>query len=112
MLDELGWRTGGVRAALSGVVDAGAALVAKAIGGSVPDLAHPVPTMRLVELPPSVRIDDKVAEEALRVRIASDAGAELNVSMHAGRSFLRLSAHAYNSARDYELLAARLPALF
>lgn len=109
VLDSLDWPA--VRPIVSELVSAGAALVAKAIGGAVPDLAAPAPTMRLVELPPSVRITDKVAEEALRSRIARDAGAEVNVTMHAGRSFLRLSAHAYTSPRDFELLAARLPAL-
>jgi isopenicillin-N epimerase len=85
--------------------------VAKAIGGAVPDLAAPAPTMRLVELPSFVRVEDKAAEEALRVRIARGARAEVNVTMFGGRSFLRLSAHAYTSAGDFELLAARLPAL-
>jgi isopenicillin-N epimerase len=109
LLAELDWPA--ARAALSELLAAGADLVAKAIGGSVPDLAVPAPTMRLVELPPSVNVADKVAEEALRVRIARDAAAEVNVTMHGGRSFLRLSAHAYTSPRDLELLAARLPAV-
>ncbi|MBB5788588.1 aminotransferase class V-fold PLP-dependent enzyme [Jiangella mangrovi] len=109
VLDELGWPA--VRSAVSGLVADGAALVAKAIGGAVPDLADPAPTMRLVELPSFVRVEDKAAEEALRVRIARDARAEVNVAMFGGRSFLRLSAHAYTSAHDFELLAARLPAL-
>lgn len=109
VLSDLDWPA--ARGVVSALVADGAGLVAKAIGGAVPSLAHPAPTMRLVELPPSVRIGDKAAEEALRVRIARDAGAEVNVTVHGGRAFLRLSAHAYTSARDFELLAARLPAL-
>ncbi|WP_116947413.1 aminotransferase class V-fold PLP-dependent enzyme [Jiangella endophytica] len=109
VLAELDWPA--ARASVSGLVASGAELVAKAIGGDVPELAAPAPTMRLVGLPPSIRIDDKPAEEALRVRIARDAGAEVNVTVHDGRAFLRLSAHAYTGPRDFELLAARLPAV-
>ena len=108
VLDGLGWAA--AREVVSSLVADGAALVAKAIGGSVPELTAPAPTMRLVELPPSVRVADKAAEEALRDRIARDARAEVNVTMFGGRAFLRLSAHAYTSARDFELLAARLRA--
>ncbi|WP_053207733.1 aminotransferase class V-fold PLP-dependent enzyme [Jiangella muralis] len=109
VLDDLNWPA--ARESVSRLVAAGADLVAKAIGSEVPDLAAPAPTMRLVALPPSVRIGDKAAEEALRVRIARDAAAEVNVCVHDSRAFLRLSAHAYTGARDFELLAARLPAL-
>ncbi|SDU84847.1 aminotransferase class V-fold PLP-dependent enzyme [Jiangella alkaliphila] len=110
MLDELDWPA--ARAAVSAMLADGADEVANAAGGEVPELAAPAATMRLVALPPSVRVEDKAAEEALRRRIAREAGAEVNVTVHAGQAFLRLSAHAYNGPGDYELLAARLPVLF
>ncbi|PZF81142.1 aminotransferase class V-fold PLP-dependent enzyme [Jiangella anatolica] len=109
VLDTLAWPA--LLPDLVSMLDDGAAVVAAALRTSVPVLAAPAPAMRLVALPPSVRIEDKAAEEALRGRIARDARAEVNVTVHEGRGFLRLSAHAYNGARDYELLAARLPAL-
>jgi isopenicillin-N epimerase len=88
-------------------LDEGAAVVAKAIGTGVAELAHPAPLMRLVEVP----LDDADALEPFKARAAAEIAAELTVTACGERSFLRLSAHAYNSPSDYELLADRLPSL-
>jgi isopenicillin-N epimerase len=64
--------------------------------------------MRLVELPSSVDLTDG---EALKIRVSRELKAEITFTGYAERKFIRLSAHAYNSLKDYETLSARLPAL-
>jgi isopenicillin-N epimerase len=94
---------------LSGLLDEGAMVVAKALGTSVAEIAHPAPTMRLVEVP--VKFETPEAGEALKIRASREIKAEITLTGFDDRIFVRLSAHAYNSARDYELLAERLPTL-
>jgi isopenicillin-N epimerase len=96
---------------LSALVDEGASVVAKALGTVVPQVVRPAPTMRLVEVPMNVRLTPELAE-AFKIRASREIKAEITLTEFDDRAFLRLSAHAYNSARDYELLAARLPGLF
>jgi isopenicillin-N epimerase len=105
VLAELDWPRR--RIELAEMLDGGAALVAKAIGTSVAEPAHPAPLMRLVEVP----LDGEDALEPFKARAAAEIAAELTVTAYGDRSFLRLSAHAYNSPADYELLADRLPSL-
>ncbi|MFC5267248.1 aminotransferase class V-fold PLP-dependent enzyme [Kribbella qitaiheensis] len=108
VLEELDWPRR--RTHLSGMIDEGAKIVAKALGTSVAEVAHPAATMRLVELPfdgaPSPE-----AGEAFKIRVSRDLKAEITLTAFDGRVFTRLSAHAYNGPKDYELLAERLPTL-
>jgi isopenicillin-N epimerase len=109
VLADLDWSRR--RQHLSALVEEGAGVVAKALGTGVPQVVHPAPTMRLVELPISVRLTKQLAE-AFKIRASREIRAEITLTEFDDRAFLRLSAHAYNSARDYELLAERLPGLF
>ncbi|ADB32651.1 aminotransferase class V [Kribbella flavida DSM 17836] len=108
VLDELDWPVR--RAQLSTLIDEAAQVVAKALGTDLPDVVHPAATMRLVELPFA---DDRSpsAGEAFKARVSRELKAEITLTAFDQRVFVRLSAHAYNSARDYELLAERLPTL-
>jgi isopenicillin-N epimerase len=66
--------------------------------------------MRLVELP--FKGDRNPADgEAFKVRASRELKAEITLTGFDTRVFIRLSAHAYNSPKDYELLAERLPTL-
>jgi isopenicillin-N epimerase len=109
VLAELDWSRR--RPHLSDLVDEGAKVIAKAVGTSVAEVAHPAPTMRLVELPLKAGPTPQ-AGEAFKIRASRELKAEITLTGFDDRIFLRLSAHAYNSAHDYERLAARLPALF
>ncbi len=98
------------RMQLSATLDEGARLIAKALGSPVPEVVHPAPTMRLVELPfPGEPTPE--AGAAFKIRVSRELKAEITLTAFDTRVFIRLSAHAYNSLRDYELLAERLPAL-
>ncbi|WP_328323522.1 aminotransferase class V-fold PLP-dependent enzyme [Kribbella sp. NBC_00382] len=108
VLEELEWPRR--RGELSALVDEGARIVAKALGTSVADVAHPAATMRLVELPfPDERSPD--AGEAFKAKVSRELKAEITLTGFDTRVFIRLSAHAYNSLQDYQQLAERLPAL-
>jgi isopenicillin-N epimerase len=88
------------------MIDEGARVVAKALGTGVAQVVRPAATMRLVELPSSV---DLTAAEYLKARVSRELKAEITLTGFDGRGFIRLSAHAYNSPRDYEELSERLP---
>jgi isopenicillin-N epimerase len=108
VLEELEWPRR--RAELSTLVDEGARILAKSLGTSVAEIAHPAATMRLVELPfAGERSPD--AGEAFKEKVSRELKAEITLTAFDTRVFVRLSAHAYNSLQDYELLAARLPAV-
>jgi isopenicillin-N epimerase len=108
VLAELEWPRR--RMQLSAILDEGARLVAKALGSAVPDVVNPAPTMRLVELPfPGERTSE--TGEAFKIRASRELKAEITLTSFDTRVFVRLSAHAYNSLRDYEFLAERLPTL-
>ena len=104
MLEELQWLVR--RSQLSGLLDEGARLVAKALGTGVAEVGKPAATMRLVELPSSV---DLTAAESLKAYVSRELKAEITLTGFDGRGFIRLSAHAYNSLQDYEKLSERLP---
>ncbi|MFI6826812.1 aminotransferase class V-fold PLP-dependent enzyme [Kribbella sp. NPDC050241] len=106
VLDELDWPVR--RSQLSNLIDEGARIIAKALATGVAEVVRPAATMRLVELPSSV---DLTAGEAFKVRVSRELKAEITLTGFDGRGFIRLSAHAYNSLRDYKSLAERLPAL-
>lgn len=105
VLAELEWPVR--RTQLGAMLDEGAKVVAKALGTGIAEVAHPAPTMRLVELPSTV---DLTAGEAIKKRVSRDLKAEITLTGFDGRGFIRLSAHAYNSLQDYQQLAERLPA--
>jgi isopenicillin-N epimerase len=106
VLADLDWPTR--RPQLTALVEEGARVIAKALGTSVAEVGHQPATMRLIELPSSV---DLSAGEALKIRVSRELKAEITLTGFDGRGFIRLSAHAYNTLRDYEALASRLPAL-
>jgi isopenicillin-N epimerase len=106
VLAELDWSRR--RPQLSTMIDEGAKLVAKALGTGLGEVARPAATMRLVELPFD-GIPSPEAGEALKSKVSQDLKAEITLTAFDGRAFIRLSAHAYNSLHDYELLASRLP---
>ncbi|WP_432950687.1 aminotransferase class V-fold PLP-dependent enzyme [Kribbella sp. CA-253562] len=108
VLAELDWPVR--RTQLSALIDEGAQVLAKALGTDLPDVAHPAATMRLVELPFSGEASPEAAE-AFKARVSRALNAEITLTGFDERVFVRLSAHAYNSLRDYELLAERLPTL-
>jgi len=104
VLEELEWPVR--RPQLSDLVNEGARVVAKALGTGIAEVVHPAATMRLVELPSSV---DLTAAEKLKMLVSRELKAEITLTGFDGRGFIRLSAHAYNSLRDYEELSERLP---
>ncbi|MDG9715383.1 aminotransferase class V-fold PLP-dependent enzyme [Streptomyces sp. DH24] len=70
------------------------------------DVGMPVPGMRLVRLPDGLA-DSRVAADALRDRAAGELGVEAAFTSFGGVGYLRLSAHVYNTAEDYEYFAER-----
>lgn len=108
VLAELDWPRR--RTHLSLMIDEGAKVVAKALGTEVAAVANQAATMRLVELPFRGE-QNPTAGEAFKARASRELKAEITLTAFDTRVFVRLSAHAYNSPRDYELLAARLPTI-
>ncbi|WBQ01908.1 aminotransferase class V-fold PLP-dependent enzyme [Kribbella sp. CA-293567] len=108
VLAELEWPRR--RSELSAMIDEGARVVAKAVGTSVAEVAHPAATMRLVELPFD-GIPSPEAGEAFKTKVSRDLKAEITLTAFDTRVFVRLSAHAYNSPQDYRRLAELLPTL-
>nr|WP_241266403.1 aminotransferase class V-fold PLP-dependent enzyme [Streptomyces scabichelini] len=73
------------------------------VGGTV-DVGMPVPGMRLVRLPEGLAAS-RVEADALRDRAAQELGVETAFTSFGGTGYLRLSAHVYNTAADYEYFA-------
>ncbi|MEV6288562.1 aminotransferase class V-fold PLP-dependent enzyme [Kribbella sp. NPDC051770] len=108
VLAELDWPVR--RPQLTTLVEEGAQILAKALGSDLPDVAHPAATMRLVGIPFDATRSPNAAEE-FKIKVSRELKAEITLTGFDDRVFVRLSAHAYNSLRDYELLASRLPTL-
>lgn len=70
------------------------------------DVGMPVPGMRLVRLPDGLA-DSRVTADALRDRAAAELGVEAAFTSFGGAGYVRLSAHVYNTAEDYEYFAER-----
>ncbi|MEV5432639.1 aminotransferase class V-fold PLP-dependent enzyme [Streptomyces sp. NPDC052701] len=68
------------------------------------DVGMPVPGMRLVRLPEGLA-GSRVEADALRDRAAGELGVEAAFTSFGGIGYLRLSAHVYNTAADYEYFA-------
>ncbi|OSP41277.1 aminotransferase class V [Streptomyces sp. 13-12-16] len=96
-MDELaGYGARVVGAALTGLTGEDASV----------DVGMPVPGMRLVRLPDGLA-DSRLAADALRDRAPAELGVEAAFTSFGGVGYLRLSAHVYNTAEDYEYFAER-----
>ncbi|MBV1939026.1 aminotransferase class V-fold PLP-dependent enzyme [Streptomyces sp. BV286] len=73
------------------------------VSGAV-DVGMPVPGMRLVRLPAGLA-GSRVEADALRDRAARELGVEAAFTSFGGTGYMRLSAHVYNTAADYEYFA-------
>ncbi|WP_155372110.1 aminotransferase class V-fold PLP-dependent enzyme [Catellatospora vulcania] len=90
----------------------GQRVIGQALGldpATLPDPGPEVP-MRLLPLPAGA-VRDITETAALRTRISVELGVEPNVMWWRDHAFLRISAQIYNTAADYDRLAAGLPAL-
>lgn len=91
----------------------GQSVVAAALGvGAEPGLPRPSEgvSMAIVPLPDGVATTMEQAT-ALRLKIAAELQAQVNLAAWEGRGLLRLSAQVYNRPAEYERLAERLPGL-
>ncbi|MFF8637143.1 aminotransferase class V-fold PLP-dependent enzyme [Streptomyces pilosus] len=70
------------------------------------DVGMAVPGMRLVRLPDGLA-GSRLAADALRDRAAGELGVEAAFTSFGGVGHVRLSAHVYNTAEDYEYFAER-----
>ncbi|MFG2046013.1 aminotransferase class V-fold PLP-dependent enzyme [Micromonospora sp. NPDC048935] len=91
----------------------GQRVVGDALG--VPPAQLPAPggpgvALRLIPLPAGTALNIDEAR-ALQTRIGARLAAEVAVMSWNGRGWLRLAGQVYNTADEYERLAARLPAL-
>ncbi|MDK1347006.1 aminotransferase class V-fold PLP-dependent enzyme [Streptomyces sp. 378] len=68
------------------------------------DVGMPVPGMRLVRLPDGLAAN-RIEADALRDRVARELGVEAAFTSFDGVGYMRLSAHVYNVAADYEYFA-------
>jgi isopenicillin-N epimerase len=110
---SFGWSA--VRARNCALVEYGQRVVAEAVGAGADADLGTVPgkgtggdglSMRLV---PLAQVPAQVeAADALRDRIADEAGIETTINVWGGRALLRLSAQLYNSEDEYERLAVVL----
>ncbi|MFD0311264.1 aminotransferase class V-fold PLP-dependent enzyme [Streptomyces sp. NPDC127119] len=73
------------------------------VNGTV-DVGMPVPGMRLVRLPDGLA-GTRIEADALRDRAARELGVEAAFTSFDGIGYMRLSAHVYNTAADYEYFA-------
>ncbi|MEU5292258.1 aminotransferase class V-fold PLP-dependent enzyme [Streptomyces umbrinus] len=75
--------------------------------GAVPgvvDVGMPVPGIRLVRLPEGLA-GSRIEADTLRDRAARELGVEAAFTSFDGIGYMRLSAHVYNTAADYEYFA-------
>jgi isopenicillin-N epimerase len=68
------------------------------------DVGMPVPGMRLVRLPEGLGAS-RIEADALRDRVARELDVEAAFTSFDGIGYMRLSAHVYNTAADYEYFA-------
>ena len=106
---ERTWGWPAARRYMDELADYGAALIGAAFAGTAGadtavDVGMPVPGMRLVRLPDGLAAD-RLQADALRDRVARELGVEAAFTSFGGAGFMRLSAHVYNTAADYEYFA-------
>ncbi|MFI5733009.1 aminotransferase class V-fold PLP-dependent enzyme [Kribbella sp. NPDC051587] len=102
VLAELQWSVR--RPQITAMLEEGARLVAKSLGTSVGDVPNPAPTLRLVELPMAV-----ADAEPFKAHVSNELQVEITLTGFEGRSYIRLSAHAYNTPECYRKLSEGLP---
>lgn len=113
---ERTWGWPAARRYMDDLADYGASVIGTAVTGltgadSSVDVGMPVPGMRLVRLPDGLAAD-RVEADALRDRVALELGVEAAFTSFDGIGYMRLSAHVYNTAADYEYFAEEcVPAL-
>lgn len=105
--DRIGWVA--IRLYIESLLDYAVDVVADALDAasgeeSRVDVGMPAPGMRLLRLPGKLGATEPEAN-ALRQRITDELGFETQVTSWRGTGYLRLAAHAYNSAEDYERFA-------
>lgn len=109
-----GWRT--ARGYLHALADYAERIVGEAVTAltgesAAVDVGMPVNALRLVRLPAGLA-GTRVEADALRDRAAAELGVEVAFTSFGGVGYVRLSAHVYNTAADYEYFADRcVPAL-
>lgn len=106
---ERTWGWPAARRYMDELADYGAALIGAAFAGTdgadtAVDVGMPVPGMRLVRLPVGLAAD-RLQADGLRDRVARELGVEAAFTSFGGAGFMRLSAHVYNTAADYEYFA-------
>lgn len=84
----------------------GAALAEATGEPAAVDVGMPVGPMRLVRLPRGL-VTNHADSEALRDRVTAELATTAAFTCFAGTGYLRLSAHVYNTAADYEDFAER-----
>lgn len=104
---RIGWDS--IRGYIESVLDYSTDIVADALDAasgeeSRVDVAAPAPGMRLLRLPGTLGTSHDDAQ-AVRQRITDELGFETQVTSFRDTGYLRLSAHAYNTADDYERFA-------
>jgi isopenicillin-N epimerase len=103
--DAFGWSA--VRDRNNALAAYGQQVVADAVGAdlsAMPDgTALPMRLVPLVGVPA-----DQAAADAVRDRIADEAGIEVVINVWGGRALLRVSAHLYNTETQYDRLATAL----
>ena len=101
--ESLGWEA--VRAEQRRLVGDGARLVAQRIGTRVAVADEFTASMRLVELPRPIAIDEGID---LMHRLTTEHKVTVYVTHHAGTSYVRMAGQLYNSPDDYDRLATAL----
>ena len=105
--DRIGWDA--IRAYIDTLLNYSTDIVADALDAasgeeSRVDVGAPAPGMRLLRLPGTLGATGPEAQ-ALRQRITDTLGFETQITNWRDTGYLRLAAHAYNTADDYERFA-------
>ena len=104
--DGIGWDA--ARSRQRALVDAGADVLAAALGTCSPKPPRMTAAMRIVALPVEL---DEAAARTLRERLHDEHRFEVAVLELHGRSWLRVCGQVYNAPGDYERLASVLPGM-
>ncbi|EAR25885.1 isopenicillin N epimerase [marine actinobacterium PHSC20C1] len=105
--DRIGWDA--IRAYIESLLDYSTEVVADALDAASGEesrvvVGMPAPGMRLLRLPGTLGATGPQAND-VRQRITDELGFETQITNWRGTGYLRLAAHAYNSAEDYERFA-------
>jgi len=105
--ERIGWEA--IRGYIDSLLNYATEVVADALDdasgeSSRVDVGMPTLGMRLLRLPGTLAAT-KSDSEALRERITRELGFETQITSWRGAGYLRLAAHAYNTAADYERFA-------